>query len=280
MKPSDAIETNQAAWEEAASRFKDHSHAFWLEHFRRPGFCSLTGMRLQAIKQMDVRGKSVAQLCCNNARELLSVKNLGAGFCAGFDISESLVNQGRELAAAGGIDCDLVACDVHAVPASYNGRFDLVMTTAGSLRWMPNLSAFMAVVARLLKPGGQYLANEIHPLLDVFERNEDDKPLWARSYNESKQIVSHKGIAYEGVESNEALPHVWYHHQLGSIVTAAIGAGLELQGLQELGENISGAYDYLVPNGIRPPFSYLLLARKKAAPAPRAKSRSGADGIA
>ena len=264
-EPSDPIETNRAAWEEAAPRFREHSHAFWLEQFSKPGFCSLTGARLEVIKQLDIAGKSVAQLCCNNGREILSVKNLGAAYCAGFDIAQDLIAQGQELAAAGGIDCDLVACDVHAIPASYDRRFDLVMTTAGTLRWMPDLGAFMAVVVRLLKPGGLYLANDIHPLLDVFEKDDEGKPQWTRSYNESKEIVSHKGISYEGVGTYEALPHVWYHHQLGSIVSATIAAGMELRGLQELGENVSGAFKFLVPHGLRPPFSYLLLARKKSA---------------
>ncbi len=278
MKPSDAISANQAAWDEAAPRFKERMHAFLLERFKQQGFSTLQGARLHVIQSLKIKGKAVAQLCCNNGRELLSIKNLGAGTCVGFDISKSLIEQGRELAEAGGIDCELVATDIHHIPDRYDGKFDVVLVTAGSLRWMPNLNSFVGVAMRLLKPGGRLFINEMHPMLDAFAKDEKGGVKWERPYFHTDPIVSHQGIAYMGVESFEAQPHVWYHHKLSDVVSSVLDHNMELRLLDELRENISGSYDYLVPSGTRPPFSYVLVARKKVSVRRSVRSKPPRNG--
>lgn len=264
MKPSDAVSTNLAAWEEAAPHLKAKMHAHLLERFREPGYSSLVGVRLSAIQQFDVKGKAVAQLCCNNGREILSIKNLGAGYCVGFDLSQSLISQARELAQAGGIDCAFMACDVHKIPDDFTARFDLVIVTSGSLRWMPEVDAFMRVASRLLKRGGVLFINEIHPILDSFAKSSDGRTEWKRSYFHDGPIVSRDAINYQCMKGQGSKPHVWYHHKLSDIVTSVVRHRMELVLLRELEENVSGAYDFLVPTGIRPPFSYVLAAHKKA----------------
>lgn len=55
---------------------------------------------------------------CNNGRELLSIKNKGAGYCVGFDIAEGFIDQARQLAKAGDIDCEFVQSDVEVQTSS------------------------------------------------------------------------------------------------------------------------------------------------------------------
>ena len=62
-----------------------------------------------------------------------------------------------------------LACDVYAVPAEYDAQFDLVYISVGAFGWLPDLTGFLAVCARLLRPGGKLLIYEMHPILDMIE---------------------------------------------------------------------------------------------------------------
>lgn len=54
------------------------------------GYSSLDTIETYHLEKINLVDKAVAQLCCNNGRELLSIKNKGAGYCVGFDIAEKI----------------------------------------------------------------------------------------------------------------------------------------------------------------------------------------------
>jgi len=111
----------------------------------------------------------VAQICCNNARELLSVRNMGAARCVSFDQSAEFLKQGEELAAIEGQEFELVLGDVYKIDDRFDGVFDLVVIAIGVFGWMPDLKAFMEIPARLLKPGGRLVIHEQHPVATMFD---------------------------------------------------------------------------------------------------------------
>ena len=151
----DFIAANRAAWDSSAP-YHRRSESF--EELRRGfaagGFSCLDGIATERLAGIGVSGKDVAQICCNNGRELLSVKNLGAASCTGFDQSAPFLEQGRELAAAGNIDCRFVETDAYRIGGAFDKAFDVVFVTIGVLGWMPDLGGFLAVAARLLRPSG------------------------------------------------------------------------------------------------------------------------------
>src|SRR3546814_7266987 len=55
-----------------------------------------------ALPILDVHGKRVLQLCCNNGRELLSVLRMGAAKGVGVDLAAGNLAQGRRMAAVAG----------------------------------------------------------------------------------------------------------------------------------------------------------------------------------
>ena len=63
------------------------------EEFRRPGFSCLDAVAGERLQALGLAGKSVAQLCCNNGREILSIESLGADPCVGFDQSAAFLAQ-------------------------------------------------------------------------------------------------------------------------------------------------------------------------------------------
>ena len=263
MKASDYIEANRQSWDEAAPVHAEQKLADLLANFAKPGYSCLDEIETPILDKIGVTGKAVAQLCCNNGRELLSLKNLGAGRCVGFDISDAFLDQGRQMAAAGNIACEFVQGSVYDIPGSYDAQFDLVTVTIGALGWLPDIDGFFAVVARLLKPGGHIFIYETHPVLVLFEPGEENNPLEVRySYFMTEPFRDDNGLDYYGGKRRASKPNYWFHHKLSDIIGACIDHRLGIEHFREYDFDISGVYAALDKQEKKPPMSYTLVARK------------------
>lgn len=263
MDQRDYIEANRQSWDEAAPVHAKLKMADLLAGFAMPGYSCLDEIETGILERIGVAGKAVAQLCCNNGRELLSVRNMGAARCVGFDISQAFLDQGRQLAAAGGIDCEFVAGSVYDIPSSYDGQFDLVTVTIGALGWLPDIDGFFAVVERLLKPGGRIFIYEMHPVLVMFEPGEEKTPLDIRySYFVTEPFRDDSGLDYYGGERRPSKPNYWFHHKLSDIIGGCLSHRLVPEHFVEYDFDISGVHAALGREARRPPMSYTLVARK------------------
>ena len=173
--------------------------------FANPGYVSLEDHLTERLDEIGVADKHVAQLCCNNGEELISVRNMGARSCVGFDHSDNFLDQGRELAQIAGVSESVrfEATDIYDIGADYDGHFDIVLTTIGVFGWMPDLPAFFAVIARLLKPGGYLLSEEMHPVLLMYEESSTGGQSYiAYSYFKKEPWKDTDGLDYSsGVRS-------------------------------------------------------------------------------
>lgn len=260
--PGDYIEANRQAWDAAAPHHKRAAqYDALLAGFAEPGFTCLDEVADPGLRALGLAGKDVAQLCCNNGRELLSVRNLGAANCVGFDLSAGFLAQASELAAAGGIGCAFVEGPVTAIPAAYDGAFDIVFVTIGVFGWMPDLDAFMAVAARLLRPGGRFFACEEHPILNMYEPDAPTRPV--HSYFKAEPFAEAEAMDYYGGADYAAPRHYWFVHPLSAVVTACLEAGLALEQLREHPLNVSEDAKQVFENQpAQLPLSYTLVARK------------------
>src|SRR3546814_2111525 len=78
MEAQDYIEANRQSWDEAAPVHAEQKLADLLAGFAKPGYSCLDEIETAILEKIGVEGKAVAQLCCNNGREVLSVVNMGA----------------------------------------------------------------------------------------------------------------------------------------------------------------------------------------------------------
>jgi ubiquinone/menaquinone biosynthesis C-methylase UbiE len=104
----------------------------------QPGFSVLDPYETEKLLQIGVKGKAVAQLACNNGRELLSIKNMGAERCVGFDIAEEFIKQAEELNQAAQLDCEFVVSNIYEIPEP-----GLSHTGESSFRLNPRLLLFV-----------------------------------------------------------------------------------------------------------------------------------------
>ena len=168
MKRSDYTEANRLAWNETAELHGESQLPRLLESFRDPAFSTLDAIEEEVFEAIGLSGKRVAQLSCNNGRELLSVLRAGAASGVGFDISDVYIDQGRQLAAAAGLEARVtfVRSDVYHIPSDYDGGFDLVYVTVGAIGWLPDLNRYFGVVARL---------RQSHPERGVRDRGTENR---------------------------------------------------------------------------------------------------------
>lgn len=265
MERATYIAANRQAWDQSAELHRAGPEWRRLaEGFARPGFSCLDTVETALFEEIGVVGKDVAQLCCNNARELLSVKNLGAARCVGFDQSAAFLDQGRELAAIAGQELELVEGNVYGIPAGYNGSFDIVLVTIGVFGWMPDLPEFFSLATRLLKPRGLLVVHEEHPVMNMFEPDGERPFEPVNSYFRTEPFVESAAIVYHGEAAPEVGAHYWFVHTLAEVITAILAAGLTLDTFREYPHNISAAeFDlYESRAGIELPMSYVLVARK------------------
>jgi len=254
---------NLAAWEEVAPIHGRHNQAQLIEAIREPGYSCLDEVETRHLEALGVKGKDVAQICCNNGRELLSVKNMGAARCVGFDGAQSFIDQADELAEAAGLEAEFVCTDVYEIDKSFKQAFDLVTITIGVLGWMPELDRFFSVLADLIRPGGALFIYEQHPILDMVEPAEADEPIvWELSYFNKEPYVESEGLDYYGGQTYDAKPATSFSHTLADIIMAGVNNGLAIEHFEEFPHHISNTWWNVEKSGIGLPMCFTMVMRK------------------
>ncbi len=270
MNPVDMktlLDSNREAWNEAITYHQKARKDRLTEGFADPGFTTFDrdcdAVLLEKLSQFDFAGKTIAQLPCNNGIDLLSLMKFGAKEGVGFDLSDGAIDEARALAKISKRNAHFERVNILEMDAKYNGFFDFVYVSEGSLQWFPDLRDYFAVVARLLKPGGKLLVFEMHPFAYFFEQGFDPaKNNWEQfpSYFEKGPYSYPEGLDYIGGTSYEAKPCYWFLHQLSDILTALLQNGLPLREFQEF--NMEMANNAALQQAHKFPLSYLMVCEK------------------
>lgn len=261
----DYIEGNRLAWEEAF----EHRHKNWGEdNYRRilteelPFFDENVAKEL---KKIDFKGKTIAQFCCNNGRELLSLMSLGARRGVGFDIAENILEQAKVTAAKANIvNCDFVAENILDIPDSYHQQFDFIFFTIGAITWFQDLEALFAKVAACLKADGVMLLHDFHPFMNMLplpgEEDFDGKNLNRVSYSyfRTEPWIEDEGMSYMS-ETYASKEFTSFSHTMANIVTSIVQNNLKITKLKEFDYDI-GLTDVYDKRGFS--LSFLLISRK------------------
>ncbi|SRR6266511_5506323 len=182
-----------------------------------------------------VDGKHVLHLQCATGESTAELAALGALVTA-VDISGEALEVAREREP----NAVYLHADVHELPLELRrGRFDLVYTGGGVLRWLHDLDAWAGGIAAALKPGGRLLFYDDHPLAACV----DALGHWREDY-----------FRDTGEESDERR---W---RLSQVVTAIAASGLRVTRLEEF----QTLHDWLQRDR-RVPWELALLAEKEGA---------------
>jgi predicted TPR repeat methyltransferase len=171
----------------------------------------------------DLDGRHVLHLGCGAGRETAALIGLGA-LVTGVDSSVETGRAARKRLP----DAALVAADVQELPVELlRGRFDVVYSSWGTLALVSDLTRFAAGVAGALRRGGVLITYDEHPVAACL----DQMLHWHESYFDTWPV--------------------------GAVVEALLGAGLELERLEELPDpNRWGRREVRVPGDL------IVVARK------------------
>lgn len=266
MSHVDYVGLSREAWNEAAPIHWKVTQKL-LQDIKDPARRDIHDVQIAELQRIGVQGRSIAQLNCNNGRELITIKRLGAGRCVGFDISQEFVDQAKALSAAAGLDCEFHCRDAYHVGPNFDGQFDLVVITAGALCFMPDLERYFAAARTLLRTGGRLTIYEAHPVTRMFLKDRDRKgapPELDRSYFDAMPVRHTAGLDYQGGTTYDAKPIYYFQYKLADILMAFVRAGFRIELFEEHDRDPSQSRTSLESIKAKPPLSYILTGRRAA----------------
>ncbi len=262
----DYIRSNKAAWEEAFDNKADSWCADIVERLASDGIPYLEKDLLDELVRRGTSGKSIAQFCCNNGRELLSAMKLGFHDGTGFDIAENQVAFANDVARRTGIDCAFVATDILDIGREYYNSFDVIIITIGALCWFKDLDPFFLKASRCLKHGGRLFINETHPVCNMLAATDEDNydaAMPGALVNDyfDKTWTENDGIGYIAGRPYKSRTFTSFSHSFSKIINALSNSGFRVTSLEEYDYDIAaGMFSRLERAGI--PLSYILSAEK------------------
>ncbi len=268
MDQNKLTESNREAWNEATLKHQAGRKIDYKKEFKKEGFSTLSEILTDKLNEIGVKDKRIAQTNCNNGRELISVLNMGAKSGVGFDISDKVIEEAKELAKISGKAGEFVRTNIYDIDKKYFDSFDLVLITIGALFWMPDLNKYFEVVSNLLKPGGHLLIYEEHPISNVFECEgepdyDPDDPLKViYSYFRTEPWIDNTGIDYVGKTTYESATSYGFTHKISDIINPIIKNGIKILEFKEYPYDISTQFAEIEEIG-KMPLSYILTGIKE-----------------
>lgn len=260
-------ERNREAWDEAASVHRKNRKINYRELFKNKNYSVLDTTLSSLLKKIPLHGKNVAQLCCNNGRELFSIVNTMGASGVGFDISGEFITEAKEIAKLAKLECRFVRTNLYHLTAEHDHIFDLVFFTAGALTWFHNLEKLFQLVGRLLKSEGYLVIYEIHPFTNLLAMK--DEPLYdpknpykiAYNYFRNDLWISNTGADYIGKTTYKSKTFTSFAHKISDIITAIGSNEIVIKEFIEYPHDISAGFEDLEKNQMIP-LSYTIIGRK------------------
>lgn len=223
------------------------------------------------VPDAGVRGRSLLHLQCHIGTDTVSWARLGAVDVHGLDLSPNSLRHAARIAEADGRKVTWIEGDVRFASTLVQRRFDVIVTSTGTIVWLPELTSWARSIHELLDPGSIFIIRDDHPILGAmgFEpwditdnylggsssRTDEDSGTYTEN---SAGLITH------------TLNHQW-QHDLGEIVTALLHAGLRIEMFAELPYIDWPAFPGLVPcpegwalppESPRIPLNFAIVARR------------------
>lgn len=180
----------------------------------------------------SVKDRKVLHLQCHFGQDSLSLARMGAQV-TGVDFSDRAITEARRLNDTLGLDARFICGDVLDPDLPVEEDFDLVFTSYGVIGWLPELRSWGQRIARSLRPGGQFVMAEFHPVVWMFD---GELQHVVYSYFNREVIVNQTEGTYADPSADIRLEEHTWNHALEEILSALLDAGLRLDIFRE--------YDY------------------------------------
>lgn len=273
MNIKDYAERNREAWNQVhpvrqPPLRQKQKEADLKEAVKSESFSVLSELEISMFEKLSVKQKNVAQLCCNNGRELISIVKLGATYGVGFDISDEAIKEAILLGSLANTNCEFIRTNIYDIEEKHFNNFDIIYITIGTLCWFDDLDRFFHIVSLLLRQNGYLFIYEIHPYLGMIaspgqEAYDAQHELEiAYSYFKSEVMIDTNGLDALGT-SYETKTSYSFTHTISEIFTGILKNNLTILEFNEYPHDISLWFKYLEKYQ-KLPLSYTLVAQKRS----------------
>lgn len=220
------IDINRIAWGKLS---KDH-----YEHFKRLLKEKESILNPIILDELgDISGKKLMHLQCNTGADTICLARRGANV-SGVDLVPDNVMYAKKLAVEFGFpNAQFYEDNVLEFAMHHHEKYDIVFTSEGVIGWLPDLKPWAKTISHLLKPGGFFYINEIHPFYLMLDEKAFSHqqflfkyPYFGNYQNESDSIGGY------ATAPQKAQAFDWMH-SFSEIIGSLLDEGLELVFLHE-----------------------------------------------
>lgn len=234
-QPKDYIALNKDSWNRR-TEYHVKSEFYDMDNFLK-GNTSLNPIEEALLGNLN--GKSVLHLQCHFGQDSISLSRMGANV-VGVDLSDKAIDTAKQIASQTNSSAQFICCDIYDLPQHLDQQFDIVFTSYGTIGWLPDLNKWAGIVSKYLKPGGQFVFAEFHPVVWMFD-NDFEKVGY--NYFNTGAIIETETGTYADREADLEQEYVCWNHSLSEVVGSLIRNSLTIRSFEE--------YDYSPYNCFR-----------------------------
>jgi ubiquinone/menaquinone biosynthesis C-methylase UbiE len=194
------------------------------------GKSSLNDIELNLLG--DLSGKTILHLQCHFGQDSISLSRLGAEVTA-VDFSDKAIESAKQIAKDCNSNTRFICCELYELPNYLDEKFDIVFTSYGTIGWLPDLDKWAGIIAKFLKPNGQFIFVEFHPVVWMFDDSFEN--IGYRYFNSGAILETVSGT-YADKKADLTQSYVMWNHGISEVANSLIKNELEINLLDE--------YDY------------------------------------
>ncbi|MFT8705491.1 class I SAM-dependent methyltransferase [Bifidobacterium aquikefiricola] len=187
------------------------------------------------LGSQGIENRRLLHLQCHIGLDTVSWYRLGARGVCGLDFSDVALAYARSIAQRAQVPVRFVQGDArHSDQAltPVEHRFDVVVTSVGTITWLPDLTEWAQSIANLLVPGGVFMIRDDHPLLFALDNSglnvvQDYFSGTESSYDSNSSYTEGSAGKIEHTRN-----HNWAH-DFHEITESLIHAGLTIENIGE-----------------------------------------------
>lgn len=176
-----------------------------------------------------IKGKRILHLQCHFGQDTISLARHGA-LPTGIDFSENAIKKAKKLNESLGTNAKFIKSDIYKLPEILDEKFDIVFTSYGVIGWLPEMNKWADIINRFLKPGGEFIMVEFHPVIWMFSN--DFKQI-EFSYMDSAPIIEELEGTYTDRNAQIKEKSVSWNHGLSTVLDSLIKSGLVITDFKE-----------------------------------------------
>ena len=219
------IEINKQSWN---NRTESHVNS---EFYDMKGFLSGQNSlnEIELLLLGNIKGKSILHLQCHFGQDSISLSRLGAEV-TGVDFSDKAISFAKQISTDTKSDTTFICCNIYDLPNYLDEEFDIVFTSYGTIGWLPDLNKWAGIVSKFLKPTGQFIFVEFHPVVWLFD---DEFKKIAYNYFNTEAIVETEEGTYADKSAPISQEYVMWNHPLSDVISSLLDNNLQLSTFQE-----------------------------------------------